>query len=104
MLSEASAVGLRTTDARGDPAVDLSAPGICATWQGQSSPSASQASSGPVDCVMLVRAEQRYGNGDGMFTKSEYTRAFSAWYNLANAPYRFYGQGRRIRVGLEIAL
>jgi len=104
LLSEASAVGLRTTDARGDPAVDLSAPGICATWQGQSTSSASQAASGPVDCVLLVRAEQRYGNGDGIFTMSEYTRAFSAWYNLANAPYRFYGTGRRIRVGLEVAL
>lgn len=104
LLNEANAAGLGTTDAQGNPAVDLSSPGICATWAGRSSSGQTTAASGPVDCVMLVRAEQRYGNGDGVFTKSEYTRAFSAWYNLANAPYRFYGAGRRIRVGLEVGL
>jgi len=101
---EANAAGLGTTDAQGNFAVDLSSPGVCATWAGRSNSSQTTAASGPVDCVMLVRAEQRYGNGDGIFTKSEYTRAFSAWYNLAHAPYQFYGQGRRIRVGLEVVL
>jgi hypothetical protein len=104
LAGEANAAGLGTTDAQGNFAVDLSSPGICATWAGRSNSSQTTAASGPVDCVMLVRAEQRYGNGDGVFTKSEYTRAFSAWYNLANAPYRFYGQGRRVRVGLEVVL
>ena len=104
LAGEANAAGLGTTDAQGNFAVDLSSPGVCTTWAGRSSSSQTTAASGPVDCVMLVRAEQRYGNGDGIFTKSEYTRAFSAWYNLANAPYRFYGQGRRIRVGLEVGL
>ncbi|HXI35094.1 MAG TPA: TonB-dependent receptor [Gemmatimonadales bacterium] len=104
LAEEANAAGLGTTDAQGNFAVDLSSPGVCTTWAGRSTSSQTTAASGPVDCVMLVRAEQRYGNGDGIFTKSEYTRAFSAWYNLANAPYRFYGQGRRIRVGLEVGL
>ncbi len=104
LQGEANAAGLGTTDANGDFAVDLSSPGICATWAGRSTSDQTTAASGPVDCVMLLRAEQRYGNGDGIFTKSEYTRAFSAWYSLANAPYSFYGQGRRIRVGLEVVL
>jgi hypothetical protein len=104
LTGEANAAGLGTTDAQGDFAVDLSSPGVCATWAGTSNSSQTTAASGPVDCVMLLRAEQRYGNGDGIFTKNEYTRAFSAWYNLANAPYRFCGQGRRIRVGLEVTL
>lgn len=104
LVGEANAAGLGTTDANGNFAADLSSPGVCATWAGRSTSSQAVAASGPVDCVMLVRAEQRFGNGDGIFTKSEYTRAFSAWYNLAHAPYQFYGQGRRIRVGLEVGL
>jgi hypothetical protein len=90
-----------TTDANGNPAVDLSAPDVCKSWPGQSSANAVQASSGPVDCVLLIRAEQRYGNGDGLFTQSEYTKAFTAWYNFFNAPSGFYGPGRRLRIGAE---
>ena len=56
-----------------------------------------------MDCVLLERAERRFGNGDGVFTPSEYGAAFDAWYALANAPYRFYGPGRRIRVGAELS-
>ncbi len=103
LKGEANAAGLGTTDASGNFAVDLSSPGVCATWEGRP-PTAGQASaiSGPVDCVLLVRAEQRYGNGDGIFTTSEFTRALSAWYNFFNAPDRFYGTGRRIRLGAEL--
>jgi hypothetical protein len=56
-----------------------------------------------VDCVLLQRAEARYGNGDGVFTQGEYDAAFSAWYNLQNAPSRFYGAGRRLRLGAELS-
>jgi len=102
LTGEANAAGLGTTDANGDFAADLSAPGVCASWPGRSTADQSSASSGPVDCVMLVRAEQRFGNGDGIFTKTEYTKAFNAWYNFFNAPDRFYGTGRRIRLGAEL--
>jgi hypothetical protein len=51
--------------------------------------------------VLLERAEARYGNGDGKFTPAEYNAAFSAWYNLANAPSIFYDTGRRIRIGAQ---
>jgi len=85
----------------GDPALDLSAPGVCASWVSRNDPGS--AAGGPVDCVLLQRAEARFGNGDLLFTESEYTAAFNAWYNLAHAPDRFYGAGRRIRVGAEIS-
>jgi hypothetical protein len=80
--------------------VDFNALGGCANWQGRNS---GNFASGPVDCVLLERAERRFGNGDGVFTPPEYTSAFGAWYDLANAPYRFYGPGRRIRIGVEMA-
>ena len=95
LRSEAAAAGALVGDA-----VDFNLLGSCRNWQGRNS---GNFASGPVDCVLLERAEQRFGNGDGVFTASEYTKAFTAWYDVANAPYRFYGPGRRIRVGLEVA-
>ena len=83
-----------------DSSVDFNALGGCANWQGSNN---AGFASGPVDCVLLERAERRFGNGDGVFTPSEYGAAFDAWYALANAPYRFYGPGRRIRVGAELS-
>jgi len=83
----------------GDGSVDFNALSGCEHWQGRNS---GGFSSGPVDCVLLMRAEARYGNGDGVFTPAEYDAAFGAWYNLANAPSRFYGTGRRIRLGAEL--
>ena len=102
LLLEASDAGLATTDpASGRPAVDLSGPGVCAGWGARNTPGSY--AGGPVDCVLLQRAERRFGNGDGLFTESEFTKAFTAWYDLANAPYRFYGPGRRLRVGIDIS-
>ncbi len=95
LRSEAAAAGALVGDA-----VDFNVLGSCQNWQGRNSGSFA---SGPVDCVLLERAEQRFGNGDGVFTASEYGKAFAAWYDLANAPYRFYGPGRRIRVGLALS-
>ena len=101
LLNEAAAVGLLKTDpVTGRPAVDLSQPGACAGWVGRNS---GGYASGPVDCVLLQRAEQRFGNGDGVFTAPEYEAAFAAWFNFANAPFRFAGPGRRIRVGVELS-
>ncbi len=98
--SEAAANGLaRTVPGTGEPAVDLSAPGVCVGWASRSSNFAG----GPADCVFLQRAERRFGNGDGLYTRSEYVAAFGAWYELVNAPYRFYGPGRRIRTGIQVS-
>jgi hypothetical protein len=96
--TEAGDNGLRRT-VGGETAVDLSSPGVCAGWSSRTGGGAG----GPVDCVLLQRAEARFGNGDGIYTSSEYTAAFNAWYNLSQAPDRFYGAGRRLRIGAEIS-
>ena len=96
LTGEAGGAGILTAT----NAVDFTAlNGGCAGWQGKNN---GNFSSGPVDCVLLMRAEARYGNGDGVFTEQEYDAAFTGWYNLMNAPSRFYGPGRLIRVGLEL--
>jgi hypothetical protein len=87
------------TTVGGENAVDLSSPGVCTGWSSR----ATAGAGGPVDCVLLQRAEARFGNGDGVYTASEYNAAFNAWYNLQQAPDRFYGTGRRLRVGAEIS-
>ncbi|HEY2825628.1 MAG TPA: TonB-dependent receptor, partial [Gemmatimonadales bacterium] len=56
------------------------------------------------DCIALQRAENRFGNGDGIFTSAEYTRAFEADYDLQFGPSTLHGPGRTARVGLSIAL
>ena len=54
------------------------------------------------NCVYLARAEQRWGNGDGVFTQEEQLQASSAFYytNWA-APTLFYGPGTQLRLGVE---
>jgi hypothetical protein len=57
---------------------------------------------GVQDCVYLVRAEQRWGNGDGVFTPEEQKSAFSAVYNVNRGRNNFLGAGRTMRLGLEL--
>jgi outer membrane receptor protein involved in Fe transport len=54
------------------------------------------------NCVYLIRAEQRYGNGDGVYTVEEQLNASNALY-YANqaAPTFFYGTGTQLRLGVE---
>ncbi|HZH40960.1 MAG TPA: hypothetical protein VFD85_08105 [Gemmatimonadales bacterium] len=58
----------------------------------------------PVNCVMLRRAEARFGNGDGTYTLAEQQNAMNAYFNMVYGSYRFYGPQRTVRVGLELAL
>jgi hypothetical protein len=68
----------------------------CASWiTAQGDPAAP-------NCVALIRAEQRYGNGDGTFDVSEQHRASDALYNVVRGSYNFYGQPRRMRLGFEV--
>ncbi len=54
------------------------------------------------NCIYLLRAEQRWGNGDGIFTLAEQLRASSALYYTAGAaPTYFYGAGSQLRLGVE---
>ncbi len=54
--------------------------------------------------MYLVRAEQRFGNGDGMYTVAEQLNASNALY-YANqaAPTYFYGAGTWLRLGVEFS-
>jgi hypothetical protein len=58
---------------------------------------------GVQDCVYLVRAEQRFGNGDGVFTVDEQKASFTSVYNVNRGRNNFYGPGRRLRLGLELS-
>jgi hypothetical protein len=70
--------------------------GACGNWENQSGTSA------PLNCGYLIRAEQRWGNGDGIFTQKEQERASDAlYYANGRGENFFYGQGTRIRVGVE---
>ncbi|HEX4633020.1 MAG TPA: TonB-dependent receptor [Gemmatimonadales bacterium] len=68
----------------------------CGSW--------TASNTGPVDCVMLRRAEARFGNGDGTYTLAEQQNALNAYFNMVYGAYRFYGPQRTVRVGLKLAL
>ncbi len=78
--------------------VDLSAVN-CDSWT-----SATSGASGPVNCVSIRRAEQRFGNGDGVYTVAEQRRASRARYDtIRGSIANFLDLPRRIRVGMEIS-
>jgi len=57
---------------------------------------------GVPNCIMLQRAEARFGDGDGFFDSREMDSAFGAWYNMNNGPQASYGVGLNIRFGFEL--
>ena len=71
--------------------------GGCGSWTNQNNvPSVP-------NCVYLSRAEQRWGNGDGVFTLAEQLRASNAmYYGAIAAPAYFYGAGTQLRLGIEL--
>jgi hypothetical protein len=54
------------------------------------------------NCMYLIRAEQRYGNGDHVFTVEEQTNAINALYDVGRGEHQQLGVGRRARLGFEI--
>jgi hypothetical protein len=70
-------------------AADLRA--SCDTWPG-----------GAVNCVLLRRAEARWGDGDGLYDELEQQTAFDALYNLFYGPWYFHGAPRHMRLGVEV--
>jgi hypothetical protein len=53
-------------------------------------------------CIYLIRAEQRWGNGDGILTLDEQTTLSRESYLLGRGIHQFVGPGRRLRLGLEV--
>jgi hypothetical protein len=67
----------------------------CANWQ------AAGVNRAP-NCVYLIEAEERFGNGDHQFTVAEQERAFDAYYYVARGEQHFTAPGRRVRFGMEV--
>ncbi len=56
---------------------------------------------GVPNCIMLQRAEARFGNGDGILDQSEMNAMLGANYLANYGPWTFYGAGLNIRFGFE---
>jgi outer membrane receptor for ferrienterochelin and colicin len=54
------------------------------------------------NCVYLIRAEERYGNGDHIFTLAEQLAASDASYDLGRGINTFTDSPRRLRLGIEV--
>ena len=54
------------------------------------------------NCVYLIRAEERYGNGDHVYTVEEQTSAINALYDVGRGTQELYGAPRRARLGFEV--
>jgi hypothetical protein len=54
------------------------------------------------NCVYLIRAEERFGDGDHRFTVPEQRRASDGLYAVNRGGYIFAAEPRRMRVGLEV--
>ena len=54
------------------------------------------------NCVYLIRAEERYGNGDHIFTIAEQLAASNASYDLGRGIHTFTDSPRRLRLGIEV--
>jgi hypothetical protein len=100
MRLDAEASNVWTTIRKGEgaeqrqvDAMDLRTPGVCSGWNGQG---------GAIGCVMLQRAELRFGNGDGVYDVEEQTAAITDLYNTGNSPAALLGAGRIIRVGVQL--
>jgi hypothetical protein len=84
----------------GTGSIDLSFDGAgaggCGGWV------TSQGSPGTPNCVYLIRAEQRFGDGNGVYTAEEQTRAFNSFYGSFRNRHFFTADPRRVRLGIEI--
>ncbi len=56
----------------------------------------------PPTGIYLIRAEQRFGDGDGIYTIQEQSAAINALYDVARGEHQHLGVGRRARIGFRI--
>ena len=54
------------------------------------------------NCMYLIRAEQRFGDGDGIFTIEEQTSAINALYDVARGTQQTARGRPAARLGFEI--
>jgi hypothetical protein len=98
-LREAERSGVPVSD---ENDIDLSFGGIadptagCGSWVTQDGIPAAP------NCIYMIRAEERFGNGDHVFTELEQRRASDALYNTIRGTQNFTGEPRRMRLGVEL--
>jgi hypothetical protein len=68
----------------------------CGSWTTNSARPAA------ANCVYLIRAEERWGDGDHIFTVDEQSRAINALYDAGRGEQEHTAPGRRARLGVEI--
>ncbi len=61
------------------------------------------AAGGAADCVLVQRAEMRWGDGDGYYDEEEVLTALNAWFNLFQGEQWLLGDPLHIRLGVELA-
>jgi hypothetical protein len=96
---EAVASGVPVSE---DGTIDLTFGGIPDRRQGCSTWVTTDGVGAAPNCVALIRAEQRFGNGDGLYDETEQRRASDALYNTIRGIHNFTGDPRRMRLGLEV--
>jgi len=90
-------------DPTADPAIDLRFGGVsdprtgCGNWLSSKNKTPEAA-----NCVYLIRAEERFGNGDHIFTVDEQSNAIDALYDAGRGEQEQTAPGRRARLGFEI--
>ncbi len=82
--------------------IDLSAGGAADPRTGCGGWVTAAGAANPVNCVYLIRAEERFGDGDHIFTVDEQRAASMANYLVGRGLNNFYGAPRRVRLGFEI--
>jgi hypothetical protein len=81
-----------------DGAMDLSfSRSACNGWK-----SSKEGRPSAANCIYLIRAEQRYGNGDQIYTIEEQSNAINALYDVGRGEQEQTAPGRRARLGFEI--
>lgn len=96
LASEATASGVYRANGSIDLGEGQSDPRVgCGSWQDQAGNPAAP------NCVYLIRAEERFGNGDHVFDLAEQRRASDALYQAVRGEQELTGPRRRIRVGVE---
>ncbi|HXI19825.1 MAG TPA: hypothetical protein VNH46_01990, partial [Gemmatimonadales bacterium] len=85
-----------------DSTIDLSFGGAADPRTGCGSWSTDAGASAAPNCVYMIRAEERYGNGDHLFTQAEQIRASDALYYVFRGIASFTGQPRQVRLGFEV--
>jgi hypothetical protein len=101
-LSDLASEGNQNGAITADGSLDLSFDGAADPRTGCGQWISSQQKPAAANCVYLIRAEERYGDGDHIFTVDEQTRAIQALYDAGRGEQVHTEPGRRARLGFEI--